>query len=589
MATGDIITAPVQNARFDFNQDGIEPYIKHISGNVVAISFCGGLVAAWCRLRTANVNNDGTFNFLASVNIFGGAQSCQNSHITQVSGDVYAIAANNQLPLDTVGYIETVSISADGLTLNTLFGPFQFTATCADESHPLLKLANGQYAVFFRDSATGAGWIQTLSITNDGLNLALINNLQFDAGADSIDVVPISSDATGDIIAIFYRATAAGNIGRMRTVHISADGTVITLINFATFYANARFCRACAVTGDIYAVAHQGPGNDGFLTTVSISSDGATIAPVATLEFDGANCVMNDIIPVGADIYSVFYQGVGNWGYVVTIDISNDGVTIAIHDGPDNWLAAFALYQRVERIPGTEIYALAHTEAGNDGWLATFNIESTYLPTAQTNPATGVMVQATLNGMLADEGLLPCEARFQYGTSPSMGTYTAWQGGLRTNDTFEQLITGLDGSRTYYFRAECRNAVGAGTPGSTLSFTTPYAVAEVDIMGPTGITEHCATLNGMVIEHGNRPGSVRFHYGTTTSYGMTTAWQNGFSSGDIFSADISQLAPEAQYHARAEFYSSPPVFSRDIAFSTLADEGGIALIEDELLNLLEVS
>ncbi len=199
------------------------------------------------------------------------------------------------------------------------------------------------------------------------------------------------------------------------------------------------------------------------------------------------------------------------------------------------------------------------------------------------------MAQARLNGTIVDDGGLDCDIRFQYGTTPALGTFTPWlAGAFRTGDSFYQLITGLAGNTIYYFRAEARNAIGTGTAGSTLSFiTTKSEVAAVGILAPSRITAHSARLHAVVSYHGDRPGNVRFHYGASIAYGMRTPWQWGFATGDEFQADIEGLSEASAYHCRAELQSSVPVYSKDLSFSTLAELGGITLIDDELLHLLE--
>jgi len=199
------------------------------------------------------------------------------------------------------------------------------------------------------------------------------------------------------------------------------------------------------------------------------------------------------------------------------------------------------------------------------------------------------MGSAVLNGVIIDDGNLPCEGRFQYGKTPALGTDTPWRGGsLRNGDTFSQLITGLAGNTIYYFRAQARNSLGTSS-GSILNFITAKgAIASVEILSPTDITEYSATLNGMVLNSEDDVGSVRFQYGLTTAYGMMTPWQRGFATGDTFHADIRGLSPASAYHCRAEFGGSPSIFSKDLSFSTLAEIGGLTLVDEEILRLLEV-
>lgn len=200
------------------------------------------------------------------------------------------------------------------------------------------------------------------------------------------------------------------------------------------------------------------------------------------------------------------------------------------------------------------------------------------------------MGSAVLNGVIISAGGLPCEGRFQYGKTLALGTNTPWIGGaLGDGDTFSQRITGLAGNTIYYFRAQARNSLGTSS-GSILNFITAKGATEasVDILSPTNITECAATLNGMVLNSVEDVGSVRFHYGATALYGMRTGWQHGFTSGDLFNADIEGLSPGGAYHCRAELSGSPSVFSKDLSFSTLAELGGITLVDEELLRLLEV-
>lgn len=207
------------------------------------------------------------------------------------------------------------------------------------------------------------------------------------------------------------------------------------------------------------------------------------------------------------------------------------------------------------------------------------------------------MPEATLNGQILDDGGLDCQARFQYGTTPALGTFTPWlPGPYRTGDTFFAHIAGFPPNTNIYFQAEAQNAIGISV-GSIRSFIASAAgggglggggiiTAAVDIEETTMITAHSARLNGRVSNQGYRVGSVRFQYGATVKYGMLTPWQNGFGTGDAFFADIENLSEGSAYHARAEFEGSPSVFSKDGSFSTLAEIGGLTLIDDELIHAL---
>src|SRR5438132_14348467 len=86
-------------------------------------------------------------------------------------------------------------------------------------------------------------------------------------------------------------------------------------------------------------------------------------------------------------------------------------------------------------------------------------------------------------------------------------------------------ISGLTANMTYHFRIVAHNAGGTSF-GSDRTFTTLSATgAPVVITNPaTLIASFSATLNGSLDPHGLTT-NVSFQYGTTTSYGSTTAMQ----------------------------------------------------------------
>ncbi|MCA9397901.1 hypothetical protein KC573_03650, partial [candidate division WWE3 bacterium] len=52
------------------------------------------------------------------------------------------------------------------------------------------------------------------------------------------------------------------------------------------------------ISGNVYAIAYNGPGSDGHIQTVSISSNGTSITPIANFEYDTSNGREPDIIQV---------------------------------------------------------------------------------------------------------------------------------------------------------------------------------------------------------------------------------------------------------------------------------------------------
>jgi len=197
---------------------------------------------------------------------------------------------------------------------------------------------------------------------------------------------------------------------------------------------------------------------------------------------------------------------------------------------------------------------VAHNSAGTTyGGDRTFTtLSPTGAPVVTTNPATLIAsLSATLNGSVDPHGLTTT-FYFQYGTTTSYGHTTIMQG--RIGNLYQSVsanISGLSASTTYHFRIVAVNNAGT-VYGADRTFTTLSATgAPVVITNPaTNVTSSSATLNGTVDPHGLTT-TVYFQYGTTTSYGHTTASQS--KTGNTYqavAANISGLTASTTYHFR---------------------------------------
>ncbi|PYI46375.1 MAG: hypothetical protein DMF11_08990, partial [Verrucomicrobia bacterium] len=177
------------------------------------------------------------------------------------------------------------------------------------------------------------------------------------------------------------------------------------------------------------------------------------------------------------------------------------------------------------------------TSFGSDRTFTT--LSATGPPVVSTSAATLIAsFSAALNGSLDPHGLTTIVS-FQYGTTTSYGSTTSMQ--TQTGNTYRNVtanISGLMASATYHFRIVATNSADTRM-GSDRTFTTLSTTgAPVVITNPaTLIASFSATLNGLVDPHGLTT-SVHFQYGTTTSYGLTTAPQSrSDSSGTTMGSD----------------------------------------------------
>jgi trimeric autotransporter adhesin len=230
------------------------------------------------------------------------------------------------------------------------------------------------------------------------------------------------------------------------------------------------------------------------------------------------------------------------------------------------------------------------TSFGSDRTFTT--LSATGSPVVITNPATLIAsFSATLNGSLDPHGLTTT-VYFQYGTTTSYGSTTAMQ--TQTENTYRNIsanISGLSANTTYHFRIVATNSAGT-THGGDRTFTTLGATGSPVVVtnSATLIASFSAALNALVDPHGLTT-SVHFQYGTTTSYGLTTAPQS--HSGNTYlnvTANISSLTASTTYHFRiVATNTAGSTMGSDRTFTTLAATGAPVVTTGSATNLTSSS
>jgi len=70
------------------------------------------------------------------------------------------------------------------------------------------------------------------------------------------------------------------------------------------------------ISGNVYAIAYAGDGDDGFLKTVTIATSGQiTDAAISTFEFDTLKGITANIIPISGNVYAIAYTGDADDGF----------------------------------------------------------------------------------------------------------------------------------------------------------------------------------------------------------------------------------------------------------------------------------
>ncbi len=123
-----------------------------------------------------------------------------------------------------------------------------------------------------------------------------------------------------------YRGT--DDDGFISTFTISANGSTITEVDSLEHDTdNATSNSLVQVDSDTYALAYSGTDDDGFISTFTIDSDG-NITAVKTqsegnnMEHDTDSSFHNSLIQVDSDTYALAYRGTGDDGFISTFTIS---------------------------------------------------------------------------------------------------------------------------------------------------------------------------------------------------------------------------------------------------------------------------
>jgi hypothetical protein len=287
--------------------------------------------------------------------------------IIHISGNIYAIAYQGN---GADGFIRTVEIDPEGNITNSVIDSLEFdTSDCVYPD--IISVSGNVYAVAYQGPGND-GFIKTVSITPGGnIGHSVIDTLEFDT---SNGREPVIIHVSGNIFAVAYRGS--GNDGFLKTVWITPGGDIghgfIDTLEYDT--SNGYYPDIIHISGSIYAIAYEGPGNDGFLKTVEIAPNGnISNSAIDTLEFDTSDCTYPDIIYISGNIYAIAYEGSNNDGFVKTVAIAPNGnITNSVIDTLE-FDTVNGQEPKIINVTG-DVYAIAYRDANNDGFLCTITI-----------------------------------------------------------------------------------------------------------------------------------------------------------------------------------------------------------------------
>lgn len=298
------------NTTFD-NNTGYQPDMVHINGDIYAVAYEGPNGDGW--LKTVNSDSSGAVSMTGNTLEFE-TQQADQTRIVHVSGDLYAIVYRGRSGGSNDGWIDTVTILPSG----ALSGPldrYEFD-TSQGENASIVQVSGNLFAVAY-SGPNDDGWVKTLTIDAGGTISDTGQSLEFD-GSNGTEPVIIQVNST--IYAIAY--SGPNNDGWIKTVSIDALGTItgpIDTLEFDTVYCDDP--DMIHLNGDIFMVAYQGPGDDGWIQTVSIDSAGQITTTGSSLEFDNVTGNTPSLVKINDTMVAVAYSGAGFDGFIKTIAI----------------------------------------------------------------------------------------------------------------------------------------------------------------------------------------------------------------------------------------------------------------------------
>ncbi len=210
---------------------------------------------------------------------------------------------------------------------------------------------------------------------------AVLDAQTVDSGSSTRDTVHAIQINQG-IIAIVYEGP--GNDGWLKTYNINLDGsidnTAVGSLEFDSGNCKDPFIFSLAT--DKYAIAYQGVDQDGWLVSVQIEDDGTIgSAIIASLEFDTGGCTTPWVVPLGTQTYYAIVYGFVS-GFLKTVQINDDGTMGTVQD-TWNFDAADGDFPQIINISGTT-YAIRYSNTDNDLALITLTIGNTGTITKST-------------------------------------------------------------------------------------------------------------------------------------------------------------------------------------------------------------
>jgi hypothetical protein len=266
----------------------------------------------------------------------------------------------------------------------------------------IINVLNGIYAVAYAESASSDGWFETLYIASSGLIGDTVNDTQeFNTTQDYGQMM---SMIDADTMVIVYDGSS--HDGYLSTWNISSAGIITNTWasqwEYETTNGEGSSIKKMS-SSNYFLITYYDRNYDGMVSSVYIADTGAiTKSLTDTLKYDDSQGLLGNIFPINdGQLYGVAYQGAGNDGWVCSFRAwsSNGSIDAAITDNLEFDTADCRWWPSVVLV-NQNYYFIAYsgTDTGAstlyDGWSCVVSITTNYAsPTfsspSPTNSSTG--------------------------------------------------------------------------------------------------------------------------------------------------------------------------------------------------------
>lgn len=327
-------------------------------------------------VHTVDIEPDGEITSVIETQQFSGLG--QDPDVIHIDGDVYAVAYEGPSEL---GWVVTAEILSDG-TIGDHTGTrssyghldaYNFEPSSEIDNPALIHLGGTSYAVAFSGSGNNL-YVETLDIPNDGALISTIENgNSLDSDGDYPEIVNIGED----MYAIVYEDES--NDGKILTIDIDSSGNIGSIVDIWEYQtSNGETPDIVNVAGDVYAVVYDGPGSDGWIRTINITSTGTITKSgydsSTEIEFDTNQGQYPDIIQVFQEVFAVVYAGPGSDGYIKTLSIYPNGTIGSIIDSME-YDTSQGVSPQIDLV-STNVFAIVYEGSNNDGYVVTMPINN---------------------------------------------------------------------------------------------------------------------------------------------------------------------------------------------------------------------